>query len=244
MKMGRKKRKIKLSEMADSMFNANVHSNYSKLFFLNSHCRRRPIDAFDERLVTWRVESQLSLEAKRLTCKYCDRVFHKRFGLSRHVKATHNEVLREMADRIKTTSDHRYKMDVRDDVAEDRAADDDDALDFENEFNETIDTERTVNKCPSLPTFDMQDWVILEELSDFQPQVELRDVYKFKETAINLPDKENELERIRRQKALDSNIMERIKVESSTHEEEKDDNDDIEIAELAVNLQRVEYRRH
>ena len=157
--MGRKKRKIKLSEMADSMLNANVHSNYSKLFFLNSHCRRRPIDVFDERLVTWRVESQLSLEAKRLTCKYCDRVFHKRFvvcdyqliliicfltvlmhtafygllftaayhlpslgnrnplpgfrfGLSRHVKATHNEVLRELADRIKTTSDHRYKMDV------------------------------------------------------------------------------------------------------------------------------------
>ena len=66
-KMERKKRKIKLSEMADNMLNANALSNYSKLFFLNSHCRRRS------------VESQLSLEAKRLTCKYCDRVFHKRF---------------------------------------------------------------------------------------------------------------------------------------------------------------------
>ena len=78
--MERKKRKIKLSEMADNMLNANALSNYSKLFFLNSHCRRRPIDVFDDRLVTWRsVESQLSLEAKRLTCKYCDRVFHKRF---------------------------------------------------------------------------------------------------------------------------------------------------------------------
>ena len=73
-----------------------------------------------------------------------------------------------------------------------------------------------LNYCIELPPR-----VILEELSDFQPQVELRDVYKFKETAINLPDKENELERIRRQKALDSNIMEHIKVESFTHEEEK-----------------------
>jgi len=232
-KMERKKRKIKLSEMADNMLNANALSNYSKLFFLNSHCRRRPIDVFDDRLVTWRsVESQLSLEAKRLTCKYCDRVFHKRFGLFRHVKAVHNEVLREQAERIKTTSDHRYKKDVRDDVAEDRAADDDDALDFEDEFNETVYT-----KPPSLPTFDMQDWLLLEELSDFQPQVELRDVYKFYETAMSLPDKERELQRIKSRKAFGPNVMERIKVESSSHEEE-DDDEDVRIAELAANAKK------
>ena len=109
-----------------------------------------------------------------------------RFGLFRHVKAVHNEVLREQAERIKTTSDHRYKKDVRsvawcklklnllsvssfqvrDDVAEDRAADDDDALDFEDEFNETVYT-----KPPSLPTFDMQDWSVIHQHSDFSRSV-------------------------------------------------------------------------
>ena len=230
-KMGRKKRRIKLSEMADNILNASAPSNYAKLFFLNSHCRRRPIDVFDERLLTRTVESQISLEAKRLSCKYCDRVFHKRyvlllsldysllhvlhkckppsgssavchssrltichnseieilcrgfrFGLSRHVKAVHHEVLRELAEGIKTTSDRRYRKDVRslvylthigfvnllsvlsfqvrEDVAEDREADDEDALDLEDEFNEMVDMERAAKKCPPLPTFDMQDWLV------------------------------------------------------------------------------------
>ena len=80
--------------------------------------------------------------------------------------------------------------------------------------------------------------MLLEELSDFQPQVELRDVYKFYETAMSLPDKERELERIRSRKAFDSNVMERIKVESSSHEEEEDDDEDARIAELAANAKK------
>ena len=77
----RKKRKIKFSKMEeDDILDANALSNYAKLFFLNSHCRMRPIQVFDDPLdsSTWNVESQLSLEAKRLSCKFCDRVFHKR----------------------------------------------------------------------------------------------------------------------------------------------------------------------
>ena len=79
--------------------------------------------------------------------------------------------------------------------------------------------------------------MLLEELPDFQPQVELRDVYKFKETEMHLPDKEDELERIRKQKAFNSNILQHIKVESSFREE-KDDDDDMEIAKSAVNAKK------
>lgn len=80
--------------------------------------------------------------------------------------------------------------------------------------------------------------MLLEELPDFQPQVELRDVYKFKETEMHLPDKVDELERISKQKAFNSNILQHIKVESSFREEEKDDDDDMEIAESAVNAKK------
>ena len=86
--------------------------------------------------------------------------------------------------------------------------------------------------------FELLSRLLLEELSDFQPQVELRDVYKFNETAMSLPDKEGELKRIRSRKAFDSNVMERIKVESSSHEEEEDDDEDARIAELAANAKK------
>ena len=49
---------------------------------------------------------------------------------------------------------------------------------------------------PSPPTFGKQDWVVLQVLPEFQPQVVLRDVYEFWETSLCLPEKENELKRI------------------------------------------------
>ena len=77
--------------------------------------------------------------------------------------------------------------------------------------------------------------MLLEKLPDFRPRVELRDVYKFMETAMDLPDKEDELERIRSRKAFESNILEGIKVEYSLG---KDDDVGDEIAELAENAER------
>ena len=72
-----KRKKIKLSDMTTD---GNSLTNYAKLFFLNSHCGLRATDiAEDDDDFARSVESQLSLEAKSLTCKYCSRVFHKRF---------------------------------------------------------------------------------------------------------------------------------------------------------------------
>ena len=85
--------------------------------------------------------------------------------------------------------------------------------------------------------FELLPRLLLEELSDFQPQVELRDVYKFYETAMSLPDKERELQRIKSRKAFGPNVMERIKVESSSHEDENVD-EDVRIAELAANAKK------
>ena len=56
-------------------------------------------------------------------------------------------------------------------------------------------------------------------------------MYVFEATALDLPDRESELERIRRREAIDLNTPERIKVESS-HEGNED-----EIAELAGNAE-------
>ena len=79
---------------------------------------------------------------------------------------------------------------------------------------------------------ELQFRLVLESLSDFQPRVELRDVYLFEETALDLPDRESELDRIRRRKAIDPNTPEHIKVESSNNEGDED-----EIAELAENAE-------
>ena len=58
-------------------------------------------------------------------------------------------------------------------------------------------------------------------------------MYLFEETALDLPDRESELDRIRRRKAIDpnsANTPEHIKVESSNNEGDED-----EIVELAEN---------
>ena len=57
-------------------------------------------------------------------------------------------------------------------------------------------------------------------------------MYLFEETALDLPDRESELDRIRRRKAIDPNTPEHIKVESSNNEGDED-----AIAELAENAE-------
>ena len=54
---------------------------------------------------------------------------------------------------------HFLLLKVRDDVAKDRLIDDEDS-DVEDEFTEPIGMKRAVQKGPSLPTFELQDWYV------------------------------------------------------------------------------------
>ena len=77
---------MKLSKVP--VVNAKVNCNYNKLFFLNSTSLGRPVDVLDDRSIT-----VVSHEARMLSCKYCDRVFHKRFVLE-HVHCDRTDFLK------------------------------------------------------------------------------------------------------------------------------------------------------
>ena len=85
---------------------------YNRLYFLNSHNCDKQVDVFDDKSQTWKKEFLVAREHRRLVCKYCPRVFHKRFGLSRHTRQMHREEVLRSLKGISGTSHYRYKRDV------------------------------------------------------------------------------------------------------------------------------------
>lgn len=53
--------------------------NYSKFFFLNPSCLTKKVREYDAKNNRWITMTEIQREMRDLSCKYCSRVFHKRY---------------------------------------------------------------------------------------------------------------------------------------------------------------------
>eukprot|EP00095_Tigriopus_kingsejongensis_P006520 maker-scaffold172_size289735-snap-gene-1.30 protein:Tk06520 transcript:maker-scaffold172_size289735-snap-gene-1.30-mRNA-1 annotation:"PREDICTED: uncharacterized protein LOC100880340" len=156
----------------------------TQLFFLNPDLLNKSCTAYDPVSRCSRRKSILEREWKRLHCEYCRRVFHKPFGLARHLRTNHGPEIQKKYE-VMTTNHPDFIRDVCDDDEDHSGLEGDDCED--EEFN------RQYNLLPMpvvpkrLPSYNESIWKCLIKLREFQPSLVLKDIYKDEEVALVLP---------------------------------------------------------